>query len=104
MNQIVLSIVVNASYGGFSLSLEAAEQLEAASCGKFLSVGRQSAYWHGPRHDARLVEVVERLGEAASGACAALEVLVVDGPSYRIVEHDGYERVETPSTIRWVSV
>jgi hypothetical protein len=96
-------LVVNGCYGGFELSLEAAEQLLAAGCGKLISVGRQSAYWFGPRHDARLVEVVERLGEAASGACASLEVLQVDGP-YRLVEHDGLERVETPSTIKWVSV
>ena len=99
-----MKVVVNASYGGFGLSLEAAEQLLAAGCGKLVSIGRSTAYWFGARHDERLVEVVERLGSAASGDCASLEVLQVDGPSYRIVDVDGLERVETPSTVRWVSV
>lgn len=54
-----------------------------------------------PRHHPILVQVVEELGEEASGDCADLQIAEVDG-IYRIIEYDGYEDVETPDTTNWL--
>lgn len=98
-------VVYNACYGGFGLSRAATEKLA--------TMGVQGAKEHlaDPeavrfysysardisRHDPRLVQVVEEMGEDASGQCAALRVEDVGpGPvAYRIKEHDGNEHVET---------
>lgn len=52
------------------------------------------------RHDPILVQVVEELGDKASGEFSKLQVVEVDG-HYRINEYDGYESVETPYQIDW---
>lgn len=57
-----------------------------------------------PRHDPRLVAVVEELGAAASGFCAKLEVEEISGRLYRVTEYDGYESVEVPDSLEWVVV
>lgn len=47
------------------------------------------------RTDPQLIQVIEELGEAASGDCAKLEVIEIpDGISYEIAEYDGMECVE----------
>jgi hypothetical protein len=47
-----------------------------------------------PRDDPALVQVVEELGEAADGRCAALRVVEIpDGTDYEIGEYDGMEHV-----------
>jgi len=59
-------------------------------------------YYDIDRTDPALVEVVEELGEEASGDCA--ELVVVDLPKgtlYRITEYDGYERIETNDDMDW---
>lgn len=53
------------------------------------------------RHDPVLVEVVERLGPAASGEYAQLEVRTIEGNRYRVCEYDGNEWIETPDSIEW---
>lgn len=57
-----------------------------------------------PRHDARLVQVVEELGDEASGSCARLDILEIDGDRYIIDEYDGMESVVEPIDIDWVIV
>jgi len=47
------------------------------------------------RHDPILVQVVEELGDKASGDCAKLTVFETDSRMYRIDEYDGYESVAT---------
>ena len=57
-----------------------------------------------PRHDKRLVEVVEKLGEKANRKSSKLEVVEIDSPMYRIDQYDGKERVETPDSVDWVVI
>lgn len=54
------------------------------------------------RHDLALVQVVEELGEAASGEHAELKITEVpSGTSYRIDEYDGCESVMTADDYAW---
>lgn len=57
-----------------------------------------------PRHDKDLVAVVEELGEEASGDCANLVVAEIPGNIYRIDEYDGYESIETPNSVEWITI
>ena len=66
-------VVINACYGGFSLSKQASEYLNE----KYdMGIDVEYGYLDGDitRHDERLVEVVEKFGDKASGMCAKLEV------------------------------
>jgi len=57
------------------------------------------------RHDPVLVQVVEELGDKASGDCAKLTVFETDSRMYRIDEYDGYESVATSyADDDWVTV
>lgn len=89
--QATTEVVINACYGGFSLS-------EAGV--KFMrSNGYPDASEHMivARHDEALVNCIKTLGaEAAGGRCAALEVAVIKGSKYKIHEYDGLESVITP--------
>jgi hypothetical protein len=92
----VQKIVVNAKHGGFGLSREAAGALE-------LEVDEESSFMQPyrvigenalRRDDSRLVEVVESLGQGASGPNADLVVICVpDGVDWGIAEYDGAEWV-----------
>lgn len=48
------------------------------------------------RHDPILVQVVEELGDKASGEYARLRIYETDSDRYRIDEYDGAETVVTP--------
>lgn len=77
-------IVVNRCFGGFSLSKAAQERL-----------GVDTAYPDIARDDPRLVEVVQELGEQASGHSAILVAKFVPdfATDWTINEYDGYESV-----------
>lgn len=82
-------IVVNRCWGGFGLSEEAYQALGLAWD------GYGNAYnEYEKRSDPKLVEVVERLGEKASGELASLRVVSVpDDVSWEIADDDGQETV-----------
>lgn len=98
-------VVINAQYGGFSLSAEASAYLN-----EHYDAGIDEAFGYIyndkiPRHHEGLVHIVETLGsERASGFCAKLKVVEIDSPMYRIDEYDGYESVEVPDSIDWVVI
>ena len=51
----------------------------------------------GDRSDPDLIEVIERLGDKANGACASLAIAEIpDGAEYEIDEYDGNESVVPP--------
>lgn len=112
-------IVYNACYGGFSLSRAAV--LRYAEL-KGITLYPRGTRWEEvfylappengsvgtlydrdiPRNDPDLARVVEELGDGANGPCAKLKIEEVpDGTLYRINEYDGFESVETQSTIEW---
>lgn len=55
-----------------------------------------------PRDDPHLVQVIEEMGEKASGRCASLKIAEVpSGSRYRIDEYDGNESVMTADDYDW---
>ena len=94
-----MKIVINADFGGFSLSAMAADRLVA------LGVPRMS-YWGDwtdkERANPLLIQVVEELGAAANGSVADLKVIEIpDGTEWVIEEYDGLEHVAEAHRI-WV--
>ena len=88
-------VVINGCYGGFSLSEKASNYL----INKY-GIDIDPKYGYLPddfqRHDKRLVEVVEFLGQSeASGDCARLVIETIYDPIYRVSEYDGYESIHT---------
>lgn len=76
-----MKIVINVCYGGFSLSEEAQKEL-----------GIDTPYPDIARNDARLVEVIERLGAHADGTYAELKIVEIpDDVEWEIAEYDGVE-------------
>ena len=82
-----MKIVINKCYGGFSLSEAAYEELGL----------KWDGYGYGfngddKRTDPEMIAVVEKLGGAASGKFAELQVVEIpDGIDYRIEDYDGIE-------------
>ena len=81
-----MKIAVNKCYGGFSLSDKACE---------LLGTDDPYQYKYELRTDAKLISVIEELGEEADGYCASLEVVEIpdDATDWRINEYDGWEDV-----------
>ena len=86
-------VVINNCFGGFGFSDAAKHEL----CDAGLDVEERFS-----RHDPRLVEVVERLGDDANSKYASLKVVDLEGETqYFITEYDGSESVWTPKTAPW---
>ena len=84
-----MKIVINKCYGGFGLSKEAEEL--------YVQKKNISGPFRGDilRNDSVLVEVVETLGDKASGKYSELEVVEIpdDVTDWRIEEYDGWEHI-----------
>jgi len=104
-------IVLNTDYGGFSLSREAFLRLRELGCQAAIDEpdygepkgfgvrepGMYEAFCRNiDRRDPLLIQVVEELGDRASGGMACLEVreLGETKKKWRILSDDGMERVE----------
>ena len=115
-----MRVLINSQYGGFSISEAGAFRLMQLGmdveveydewvCDK---VTHREAYVHLPndvkRHDPRLLQTFDELGQAMAGSCCTLKAVEVPldsllpGYRYRIIQNDGWERVETPDSIEWV--
>ena len=82
-----MKVVINACYGGFSLSRAAYEELG-------LEWDGYGYAFEGSRDDPSLVAAVEKLGERASGIFARLKVIdIPDDVDWEIDEYNGYEQV-----------
>lgn len=81
-----MKIVINRDYGGFSLSKKAC---------KCLGIDWEYDDSLGVRTDSRLIELVERDAESASGDCAALVVVEIpdNATDYELDEYDGLEEI-----------
>lgn len=111
-----MKIVLNKCYGGFSISIAAAELMAAR--GNKQAAAELAAYqrdngdgsknhWYGYGHadkggypdgynrqDPDLIAAVEQLGEKANGSMAKLRVIEIpDDISWEIDEYDGIESV-----------
>lgn len=113
-------IVINQCFGGFSLSIAAVKLGRELSGdprwaggllpGELYDDGSEVSDYGDwvhidhdfPRTDPVLVQVVEKLGRKANGACAELSLEEIPpGTKYRIREYDGLESVETREEIEW---
>jgi|10_taG_2_1085330.scaffolds.fasta_scaffold10240_2 hypothetical protein len=98
-------VVLNGCCGGFSLSREACEALQALGVDVDSDYDGDGYLYDVPRHDPRLVQVVQNLGfHRASGSTACLYVETIPGNRYRIEEYDGRETLHTPEDIRWTVI
>lgn len=104
-----MKVVINAKYGGFSLSRAAFLRLRELGQEYALAepdIGEMWSDGSGPRDngfsfcteierdDMRLVQVVEELGREANGEFAELRVVEIpDGVRWEISEYDGWEHV-----------
>ena len=105
-----MKIVINSDYGGFSLSDEAIEayaerkeitlrkeeqkHYSVLSSDYYLDNGEWFNCREIPRNDPTLVEVVEKLGEAAYGFAANLKTVEIpEDVDWCIEENDGREWV-----------
>ena len=79
-----MKVVINRCFGGFGLSRDA---LQALGYG-------DNEYPTIERNDPRLVAVVEKMGPASYGMCAALRVVEIpDDVDWQIDEYDGLETI-----------
>lgn len=123
------TVVYNACYGGFNLSLKAVNWLEQNAkdetlrkyIKEHLSYIKQSNvailsskdglicyavsdYFRDKRHHKDLVAVVEALGNDADGDCSELCIAHISGNQYRIESYDGAEEVITPEELDWIFI
>ena len=84
----MIKIVINRDYGGFNLSDTAMHELRVRKGNSDLR------HWEIARDDPDLIEIVERMGEAADGPYAELMVVEIpDDVKWEIEEYDGKEWV-----------
>lgn len=109
-----MKLVINACYGGFSLSRDAFLKLREMGNKWALSEPDYGEKWSDgsvntrsamdrergfflrdmPRDDLQLVAIVEQMGEAANGACARLRIVEIpDDVAWEIDDYDGSESV-----------
>lgn len=82
-----MKVVINTCYGGFSLSRQAYEFLDKKWDGHGYGFNLK-------RHNPKLVECIEKLGESANGLCADLKIIEIpDDVDYIIEEYDGIEHI-----------
>ena len=96
-------VVYNDCWGGFRLSRKACEYLNE-KYGVAVDLKYDCLEEDMERHDPRLVEVVEVLGDDASGFYANLKIMNIDTPVYRIIGFDGKERVESCVGVAWTYI
>lgn len=110
-NEMRNSVVINGCYGGFGLSQEALRLLRERGV-EIEEEQEENKYYNKghlydprlPRHDPRLIAVVEELGERADGEYAALYIETIPGNRYRIEEYDGSEVIRCPEDDDWVVI
>ena len=89
-------VVINSCYDGFWLSDIARNWLrEHYNISNFEEL---------PRHDYRLVECVEVLGDKANSIISKLKIIEIEGRIYIIDEYDGKETVIEPDNINWIII
>lgn len=91
-----MKIIINADYGGFSLSEKAKKRLKELGCKSHIRKFRGKDYedWDEiPRTDPFLIQVVKELGEDAHESRDNLEIVNIpdDVQNWYIEEYDGKE-------------
>lgn len=86
-----MKVVINACYGGFSLSYLAVERYKELSPNSKIDEN-VVCYGNIKRNDPLLVQIVEELGEKSSGKYSKLKVVEIpDDVDWVLQEYDGKE-------------
>jgi len=86
-------IIVNACFGGFGLSKAAFKAFTQAK--GITQMKKDDVLWILDRSDPILVDIVERMGDAANGEYSKLVIIEIPADvDWQIGEYDGYEQVE----------
>lgn len=103
----MVKVVYNAGSGDFTLSEKAQQRLQEligyhiTEMGLILTPTKQKRYI--ARHDPRLVQVVEELGEDVNGFRGTnLQIERILGTQYRIETFNGVESVIVPEDEVWI--
>ena len=109
-----MRVLINSQFGGFNISEAGALRLRELGVAVeveydewvYDKVTHRDAYIDLPddleRHDPRLLQCFDEMGQAMAGSCCTLKAVEVAGDRYRVREYDGREWVETPDSIEWV--
>lgn len=110
-------IIINGTYGGFSLSRKATERLAELGfepAAKYLQEYKEDCsyefsyypyYSELPRHHPLLVQVVKELGSAvAGGKYSNFTIECIDSDLYYIKDYDGSETIMTPENTEWIVI
>lgn len=106
----MIKLVINNCFGGFLLSDIAIELYKQLYRQKYkkncrIAVKDLSVGYKIPRHDPILIKVIELLGTTnASGKFSELIITEINSMSYRIINYNGKEKIETPFDINWINV
>ena len=102
-----MKVVINIVNGGFSLSQRAKDRyaaIKGIAIDASSFVARMDIASNIARNDPTLIQIVEELGEAASGEHSLLKIEEVpDGVRFFIDEYDGMESVVREDQIEWVN-
>jgi hypothetical protein len=86
-----VKVAINACYGGFSFSPEAMLRLHELGVPFATPAG---AGREVERHDPRVIQVIEEMGDKADGPFAKLRIVEIpDGTDYEVSEYDGNEHI-----------
>lgn len=91
-------VVINKCYGIFNLSIDALQWLmdvHGLTNEELVSL---------QRHDPRLIECVETLGEKVNGPYSYLKIVEINGRIYKIDNYDGKEEIIEPDDINWIII
>jgi hypothetical protein len=105
-------VAYNACYGGFSLSKEAIEMMAELGLSEAKEAILNPSFKKHPymscdslpRHNSILIQVIETLGDRASGICSNLRIAKIDSKSYKIKEYDGLESIQTNDEEEWYHI
>lgn len=99
-------VLINGCHGGYGLSEAAGRRLQELGVEVgFIKDG--DWVWVNAdveRHDPRLIQAFEELGEKMGTTCSELHTVEVKGNLYRIEQYDGMEWVVTPSQTIWTEI
>lgn len=110
-------VVINKCYGGFSLSRACVQYM--ANMGSKLAAEALAHITGDPtyanetldvdayafdRHDPLLIKAVRELGTKANTSSSKLVIVKLSGNAYRINQYDGFESLEEPCDIKWITI
>ena len=90
-------VAYNDCYGVFELSKEAKDWLKE-------HYPNYSDKYYSIRHDPRLIECIETLGDKVNETYSLIKIHEIKGNKYRINNYDGMETIIEPNDLNWIII